>query len=145
MIPKLILFIHIAFTSVYCYPCDSPGAWKCPNDTMCIDKYFEVCSPPPFNIQRCPNGGDFGESVCSKQFCEENGLHKCPFDPFCVFGDIDNTCYFCPHGTTNEDDCTRYSSKSYLKKCGSKRYQKYYWKWKKACNNEIDCPEDGRD
>ena len=73
MIPKLILFIHIAITKIYCYPCDGPRAWKCPNDTMCLDKLNEVCSPPPFHIQRCPNGGDVDESVCSKQFCEENG------------------------------------------------------------------------
>ena len=163
MIPKLILFIHIAFTSVYCYPCDGTLAWKCPNDTMCLDKRRELCSQPPFNIQRCPNGGDFGESVCSKQFCEENGLHKCPFDPFCVFDDR-ITCKYCPQGTTNEadckrfsttkhcpqgttnkDDCKRFSTKSYYEKCGSKRYQKYYDKALKACNNEIDCPEDGRD
>ena len=85
MIQKMILFIHIAFTSVYCYPCDGLDALKCPNDTMCINQDYELCSPPPYNIQRCPTGGDIGESVCSKPFCEEKGLHKCPFDPFCVF------------------------------------------------------------
>ena len=78
MFQKLILFVHIAFTSVYCYPCDGVDSWKCPNDTMCIRGSDELCAPPPFNIQRCPNGGDFGESVCSEQFCEENSLKKCP-------------------------------------------------------------------
>ena len=148
MIPKLILFIPIAFTSVYCYPCDGVDAWKCPNDTMCIGKDNELCAPPPFNIQRCPNGGDFGESVCTEQFCEENGLQKCPFDPFCLWdsGLSDpQLCYQCPHGTTNDGGCKEFSTTSAMKKCGSKRYQKYYLKWKHACNNVIDCPEDGRD
>ena len=151
MIPQLIILLHIAFTSVYCYPCDGPFAWKCPNDTMCLHRIYEVCAPPPFNIQRCPNGGDVGESFCSKQFCEENGLDKCPFDPFCVYSGpniwnpVLTTCYQCPHGTTNEGDCTYYSTVSGIEKCGSKRYQKYYNKALKACNNVIDCPEDGRD
>ena len=144
MIPKLILFIHITITSVYCYPCDDRLAWRCPNDAMCLNLDREVCAPPPFNIQRCPNGGDFGESVCSKQFCEQNGLHKCPFDPFCVY-EIDQACKLCPHGTFNEVDCTFYSTKSYYGKCGEKRYQKYYDTAFEACNNVIYCPEDGRD
>ena len=149
---KLILFVHIAFTSVYCYPCDGIDAWKCPNDSMCIRSVNELCAPPPFNIQRCPNGGDFGESVCSEQFC--GILRKCPFDPFCLW-DMDipeseslfdsQKCYECPHGTTNEFDCARFSTRSDMNKCGSKRYQKYYLKWKHACNNVVDCPEDGRD
>jgi len=147
MIKKLILFMHIAFTSVYCYSCDGLDALKCPNDTMCINQDYELCSPPPYNIQRCPTGGDIGESVCSKPFCEEKGLHKCPFDPFCVLKlfDPNYTCRYCPHGTTNEVDCTFYSTRSYYERCGSKRYQKYYDKGYEACNNEIDCPEDGRD
>ena len=149
MIQKLILFIQITFTSVYCYPCDGMYAWKCPNDTMCISKINELCAPPPFEIQRCSNGGDVGKWVCSAQFCEENGLHKCPFDPFCVERGLNSgvltACYQCPHGTTNEGDCTYYSTVSGIEKCGSKRYQKYYNKALKACNNVIDCPEDGRD
>ena len=149
---KLILFVHIAFTSVYCYPCDGIDAWKCPNDSMCIRSVNELCAPPPFNIQRCPNGGDFGESVCSEQFC--GILRKCPFDPFCLW-DMDipeseslrdsQKCYECPHGATNEFNCARFSTRSDMNKCGSKRYQKYYLKWKHACNNVVDCPEDGGD
>ena len=140
MIQKLILFIQIAFTSVYCYPCDGMYAWKCPNDTMCISKINDLCAPPPFEIQRCPSGGDVGKWVCSAQFCEENGLHKCPFDPFCVHRELSgvlSACYQCPHGTTNEGDCTYYSTVSGIEKCGSKRYQKYYNKALKACNLSL--------
>ena len=100
--------------------------------------------PTTFQYPKMPKRGDFGESVCSKQFCEENGLHKCPFDPFCVYRDY-LMCKQCPNGTTIEVDCTKYSNRSDYEKCGSKRYQKYYKKVLRSCNNEIDCPEDGRD
>ena len=130
MFQRLILFVHIFFTGVHCYPCDGVYAWKCPNDTMCISRNYELCAPPPFNIQRCPNGGDVGESVCSKEFCKKHGLHKCPFDPFCSYDDYDqnghspHTCHLCPHGTTHEVDCTEFSTRSDYNKCDSKRYQK---------------------
>ena len=42
-------------------------AWKCPNDTLCIQKQ-DVCAPPPYNIPRCPNGGDIGNSSCTEEF-----------------------------------------------------------------------------
>ena len=85
MIPTLILCVHIVLTSVYCLPCDHEFAWRCPNDTLCLHKY-EVCRPPPRNIQRCPNGGDFGNSSCTWKRCKEIYWRyvKCPNSPFCV-------------------------------------------------------------
>ena len=126
MIPTLILCVHIVLTSVYCLPCDDHYAWKCPNDTLCFHKLYEVCAPPPWNIQRCPNGGDVGNSSCTQERCKElsSNLVKCPSSPYCVRkSDIDK---YCPKDSDDE-------KKVFQTKCDlaevTKRYFDRYHRW----------------
>ena len=139
MIPITLLLLLSFLATIQCYPCDGEYAWKCPNDTLCLEKKLEVCAPPPNNIPRCPNGGDYGEEHCNEQLCKEIGLHKCPFDPFYVHGDLDDTCRRCPNGASNDTDCSYYSSRNSYASCEWKN-QKYYDKEDKACNGFSDCP-----
>ena len=82
-------------TGLLCIPCDYKirmGAygynnykvWQCPYDELCIQNQ-DVCAPPPYNIPRCPSGGDFGNDSCTEDRCNEIGMFKCPFDPYCVY------------------------------------------------------------
>ena len=81
------IFLHFYITKYYCLQCDNPAAWKCPNDNLCLYGYSEVCVPPPFDIKRCPNGGDYGNYSCTEESCKElykSYLVKCPNSPYCV-------------------------------------------------------------
>ena len=124
MIPTLILCVHLVLTSVYCLPCDHPRAWKCPNDTLCLDKRYEVCSPPPRNIQRCPNGGDVGNSSCTQERCKELYYYyvKCPKSPFCVYeNSIDR---YCPKD--NDDEKNVFQTKCDLAEVTKQYYDRYH-------------------
>ena len=98
-------------------------AWQCPNDDLCIQKQ-DVCAFPPFNIQRCPNGGDIGNDSCTEDLCKEIGFVKCPFDPYCVLGDV-YACIgnvedmHCPHGAKHADYCALLANDTHLASCGS--------------------------
>ena len=94
MIPTLILCVCIFLTCVHCFPCDHTWAWKCPNDNLCLHRLHEVCAPPPRSVQRCPNGGDYGNVSCTQERCKElYSRVKCPNSAFCVDeNDIDSNC-----------------------------------------------------
>ena len=50
-----------------------------------VNKWNEVCVPPPRIIQRCPNRGDVGSRSCAQERCKElNGYVKCPNFPYCM-------------------------------------------------------------
>ena len=50
-----------------------------------VNKWNEVCVPPPRIIQRCPNRGDVGSHSCAQERCKElNGYVKCPNFPYCM-------------------------------------------------------------
>ena len=95
---------------VISFYCRYGQEWQCPLDPLKLCKHTysgsnEVCAPPPNNIPRCPNGGDYGEGVCTESFCKALGLYKCPHDPFCV-SDAEYSCIGCPNGANNEGECT---------------------------------------
>ena len=130
MIPTLILCAHIVLTSVYCLPCDHPQAWKCPNDALCLHKLIEVCQPPPRNIQRCPNGGDIGNSSCTQERCKELssyalniGYVKCPNTPFCV--DEDYIDRHCPKD--DDDEKNVFQTECDHAKVTEKYYDRYHY------------------
>ena len=110
MISFQSLLILSLFSAIESYPCDGDYKWKCPNDNnLCLDRRYEVCSPPPYNTPRCYNGGDYGNSSCTDQLCKSMHRIKCPsyLDPFCVprysLGPYNSkTCTECPteHQTT---------------------------------------------
>ena len=79
------MLLHFYIPMYHCAPCEDFDTWKCPNDNLCFFKYNEVCAPPPRNIQRCPNGGDFGNISCTEERCKELDSHftKCPNSPYC--------------------------------------------------------------
>ena len=95
---NVYIFVNFYMTEYLCLPCDSFHAWKCPNDNLCLHQWYEVCVPPPYNIQRCPNGGDYGNDSCTQERCQEVGhpwppYVKCPNSPHCVRkNDIDSKC-----------------------------------------------------
>ena len=150
MIPLMILCVHLCLTSVYCIPCDHERAWKCPNDTLCLDKLSEVCAPPPRNIQRCPNGGDYGDQYCPK----DNDDEKKVFQTKCDLAEVaekyfdryyDSSVYprpgrncTCPSITNNTTSCSSYCDKLQLTKEEIEEYgggydrklQKYFMKLK---------------
>ncbi len=116
----VLIFLLSTMTGLLCIPCnykhpyvDSSwrkyDAWQCPRDELCIQKQ-DVCALPPFNIQRCPNGGDFGNDSCTEELCKDIGKVKCPFDPFCFDDNYQYVCSDCPHGAKNVDDCSEYST-----------------------------------
>ena len=92
---SVYIFLHLCITKYHCVPCDRLYAWKCPNDNLCLHQWYEVCAPPPYNIQRCPNGGDVGNYSCTEETCKQlwSGYVKCPNAPYCVYkSHIDSKC-----------------------------------------------------
>ena len=126
---KLFVFVILQFSilaTVLCIPCDykhpnegcgyrcpfgprefdegeKRNPWQCPNDDLCIQKQ-DVCALPPYNIPRCPNGGDFGNVSCTAELCTKIGYSKCPFDDFC-FSNYGDPCTDCPHGAKYPSEC----------------------------------------
>lgn len=120
--------------------------WKCPHDNLCLYKITEVCSVPPYNISRCPSGGDVGENVCTEEFCASLGLYwpKCPTDPYCISASAHDytMCRDCPHGGKDDLICKGYFTDSHnlrrYSRCGIE--PKYYKKETQSCNSVPDCP-----